>query len=429
MGGGRWLRVGARLLPGVMVAALLGSISESSAEASGLPILKLITLSPSTASIVEGQTEQFTATGLLSNGTVETITNKLTWAVSSASGNFASISNTGLATGLAPGLENITATAPLGILGLLAPLTGSANLSVLPLLEAITVSPSAASIIPGQTQQFTATGLFSDGTVQTITNQLSWSSASSTLASISSTGLATGLLPGLDTITATAPAGELTGPLAGLLSPITGASNLSVLPLLEAITVSPSAASIIPGQTQQFTATGLFSDGTMQTITNQLSWSSASSTLASISSTGLATGLLPGLDTITATAPAGELTGPLAGLLSPITGASNLSVLTPSLSMTPSSGKKRTVVTTQGSNFSPGGTVVVSYLRGGKSHKTSRTQLCSATIASNGTFSCSGVIPRGGRAGKTGNHTVMAAVSGGDASTIFDLLKGTAPPA
>jgi hypothetical protein len=322
----------ARSLPGVVLVGLLGTIAASSADASGLPTLQAISISPSTASVVEGLTQQFTATGLLSNGTVQTITDDLTWAVSSVSGgNFASISNTGLVTGLAPGVGTITATAPTGLLGLLSPLSNSATLNVLPLLQSITISPSTASIIPGQVQQFTATGLFSDGTVQSITNDLSWSSA----------------LP----------------------------------------------------------------------------------SIASITNTGLATGLLPGLDTITATAPAGVLTGPLAGLLSPITSVADLNVFSPTMSITPPSGKRRTVVTIQGSNFTPSNAVVVTYLSGVKSKKLASTELCTAEVASNGTFSCVGQIPHGARAGKDGNHTVTAAVAGGTSgSTTFDLLKGTARP-
>ncbi len=298
----------------------------------------------------------------------------------------------------------------------------------MPILDSITVSPSVASIVQGQTQQFTATGLFSDGTLQTITNDLMWSGSSSSgsVASVDPTGLVNGLSAGEESITATAPAGLL-----GLLSPLTGTAILTVLPVLDSITMSPSFASLTEGQTQQFSATGLFSNGTTQIITNDLTWSSASGALASVTNTGLATGLAPGLDTITATAPAGLPTGPLAGLLTPLTSAANLTVLggssgspSPLFTMTPTTGKKRAVVAAQGSNFSPGGTVVVTYLSGLHAKKRATTVLCQATVATDGTFSCGGTIPRASRSGKKGSHTIVATESSAaQGTTIFTLLR------
>ena len=256
------------------------------------------------------------------------------------------------------------------VVGTLATLGGEsasgAGLPGLPTLSAIHVVALHGLDRPGADAAFTATGLLSNGTLQTITSELTWATSSpGSVASVSPSGLANGLSPGVESITATAPAGLL-----GLLSPITGTALLTALPVLSTITVSPAVTSLAQGQTQQFTATGLFSDGTVHRITNDLSWSSASGALASVSNTGLATGLLPGLDTITATAPAGLTTGPLAGLVSPLSGATDQLALNPpappppSLTMTPTSGKKKSVVSALGSNFPPGGSVVVTYLSG-----------------------------------------------------------------
>ncbi len=304
----------------------------------------------------------------------------------------------------------------------------SANGLGLPSLTSLTLSPATASIVQGQTKQFTATGLFSNGTLQNLTNELTWtvSTVSGSAASLSTTGLANGVAPGVTTITAATPLSLLSS--LGILSPLSGSSVLTVLPLLEGLTISPSTPSIIQGATQQFTATGLFSDGSLLNITNALSWSSASGAIASISNAGLATGQLPGVDTITATAPAGVLTGPLAGLLSPITGISSLTVLNPVLSMTPSSGKRRTTVTASGTNFTPGKTVVITYLTGIKAKKRAHMVLCTTAVASNGSFTCGGVIPAsGGRSGKPGKHTVTAVVTGATTgSTLFTLLRGVA---
>jgi len=176
-----------------------------------------------------------------------------------------------------------------------------------PVLLSITVSPSLSSVAEGATQQFTATGLYSDLSTKNLTDSVTWSSAQGLLATVSnavgSQGLAKGLLPGVDTVTATDPSSLLSG---------TGA--LTVLPaVLTAITVSPSVASLAEGATQQFTATGLYSDLSTKNLTDSVTWSSAQGLLATVSnavgSQGLATGLLPGVDTVTATDPSTLLSG------------------------------------------------------------------------------------------------------------------------
>ena len=72
------------------------------------------------------------------------------------------------------------------------------------ILLAIQVQPLAPNLTLGGTQQLTATEIFSDGSVQDVTNSAVWSSNGTGVATVSSTGLATGVAPGTITITATA---------------------------------------------------------------------------------------------------------------------------------------------------------------------------------------------------------------------------------
>ena len=83
-------------------------------------------------------------------------------------------------------------------------------------------------------------------------------------------------------------------------------SNTAVLTVtaatLTSISVAPTSASIAKGLTQQFTATGHFSDGTTQDLTASATWSSSLTTVATIGvNTGLATGVAAGSTNITAT--------------------------------------------------------------------------------------------------------------------------------
>jgi uncharacterized protein YjdB len=85
-----------------------------------------------------------------------------------------------------------------------------------PVLQSITVSPTSASISVGATQQFTATGHYSNGTTQTLTSGVTWNSSSTTYATISATGLATGVAAGSTNITATV--GSVTSSPAAVLA-------------------------------------------------------------------------------------------------------------------------------------------------------------------------------------------------------------------
>jgi hypothetical protein len=161
-------------------------------------------------------------------------------------------------------------------------------------LTAITVTPANSSVAPGTSQQFTATGTFSNGTTQDITSQVTWSSSSGAVQ-ISSVGLAT--TSSAVTATISAQSGTITG---STQLTVSGASLVS-------IAVTPANPSVTAGATQQFTATGTFSDGTTRTLTSsQVTWSSSSPTVQ-VSSTGLATTTTAA--TATVSAQSGAITG------------------------------------------------------------------------------------------------------------------------
>jgi uncharacterized protein YjdB len=59
--------------------------------------------------------------------------------------------------------------------------------------------------------------------------------------------------------------------------------------------------SVTVGAIQQFTATGTYSDGMSYAITAQITWSSSNTSVATVSTSGLATTVAAGSTTITAT--------------------------------------------------------------------------------------------------------------------------------
>ena len=183
--------------------------------------------------------------------------------------------------------------------------TGAGSGTGSPVLQSITVSPTSASISVGATQQFTATGHYSNGSTQTLTSGTTWSSSSTTYATIGATGLATGVAAGSTNITASS-GGVVSTPAAALA--VTAST-----PVLQSITISPTSASIAVGATQQFTATGHYSNGSTQTLASGVTWSSSATTYATIGATGLATGVAAGSTSIAASS-SGVVSAPAAAL-------------------------------------------------------------------------------------------------------------------
>ncbi|MFQ5779765.1 MAG: Ig-like domain-containing protein [Nitrospiria bacterium] len=187
------------------------------------------------------------------------------------------------------------------ILLLLAGCGGGSSDSTQIRLVSIEVSPPNPSIAKGTSQQFTTMGTFSDSTTQDLTASVTWSSLDTAVATVSDTGgnkgLANGIMTGTTTITAT-----------DLETGIKGSTNLTVTPaVLVSIAVTPQNSSITRGISQQFTATGTFSDSTTQDISGLVSWTSSDISIATISSAtgseGLSSSISIGSTTITSTDP------------------------------------------------------------------------------------------------------------------------------
>ena len=172
-------------------------------------------------------------------------------------------------------------------------------------LTSIAVTPTKPLIAAGATQQFTATGTFSSGETYNLTDSVTWNSSKKPIASISNAagtqGLATAVAAGTTTISATT-------------SKIIGSTVLTVTiaPTLVSIAVSPTAPSITLGTQQQFIATGTYSDGSTQILTTSVTWTSGTTTVATISNTTGSQGLAAsvGVGTSAITAALGSVSSP-----------------------------------------------------------------------------------------------------------------------
>jgi len=144
-----------------------------------------------------------------------------------------------------------------------------------PSLSSIVVTPASVTLWAGLgTQQFTATGHYTDGSIKDLTNSVIWSSSSPSVASVAG-GIATPLVGGTTNIQAKS--GGVSG-----ASPVTvvGLANAYITPSGPALSLTGS-----PSGTQ-LSATGVWTDGKSQDVTSLVSWSSSDVTIAGVNASG-----------------------------------------------------------------------------------------------------------------------------------------------
>src|SRR5215471_1465681 len=256
-----------------------------------------------TTTIVPCTTQQFAATAYYSDGSQKDISSGAGWGSSNTSA--ATVDATGLASvastvTTAGGTSVITATS--------SGASATANLAV-NILTAITITPATATVPLGGTQQYTATGTFNTPgstatTTMDLTTQVAWSVTGGTTSSdgttnsnsIATIGTATGLLTsdgeGQDRGT--------TNVIATLCTMSASTAVTIGPPSAQILKITPVAPSIAVGQTVDFIATIINTDGSISPVTGPVTWSSDNTSFASIISNpvspwdGLATGIAAG---------------------------------------------------------------------------------------------------------------------------------------
>jgi len=251
-------------------------------------------ISPSSATVTTGQTQQFTATV---TGTTNTA---VTWSVNGIAGGnptVGTISATGLYTApsAAPSPNTVTVKATSA-----ADPTKSASATVTITTAsasgvAVTISPTSASVGTGATRQFTAT------VTGTSNTSVTWSvngiaGGNSTGGTISATGLYTApaAVPTPSTVTITATSVADSSKSASASVSIAGRSSAA------AVRVTPQWPTAAAGGSTQFTALALDASGTPLAVQPAFTWTSSASSVATISGNGLAQAKSPGLTTIQA---------------------------------------------------------------------------------------------------------------------------------
>lgn len=155
-------------------------------------------------------------------------------------------------------------------------------------VTAVSVSPSAAALAVGSSQQLAASATATDCTAAE-KSTVTWTTSAAGVATVSSTGLVNAVAPGTATIL-------------GAVAGASGSSTITVSPApIAAISITPAATSVIVGQSTTLSAVATDAQG--GTLSGRtFTWTSLVPSIATVSSSGLVVGLSVGSATITAVA-------------------------------------------------------------------------------------------------------------------------------
>ncbi len=269
----------------VTITARVGNTVSASKSITVTPMMvaERLEISPVTNTITVGTMASFTLKYFNNVGQETTVPAGVVWTSSTAA--TASVTQAGVATGLAVGTTTIRAT--------LNAVSASATLTVsaMTVPERLEIAPLNPSITAGNTQQFTVKYFNNMGQEVTVPAGLTWNSSSTANATINASGLASGVAAGSSTIRATV--GSLQASTTLTVTPAQTLANIILTPstLLE----------LRATQGSMVTASGTTSNGTVLTgIT--FNWASANTAVANIAATGVVSGTGYGSTTVTASA-------------------------------------------------------------------------------------------------------------------------------
>ena len=233
------------------------------------PTVRGVAVTPTVATIRVGETQSLNAVVDAINGAGTGVT----W--SSESPAVATVNSTGLVTAIAIGTATIRATS---VADTRVSTTASITVQA---ARNVSVTPAIVTLGTGQTQALQATVQIEAGLPSTVT----WRTSAATIANVSATGVVSGVAQGIATITAVS-VGDTT---------LRATTTVNVVPVVRAVVVTPTTASLFINSTQQLTPTVTADVGAARTLT----WRSSNPTAATVSATGLVTAVAVGTTTVT----------------------------------------------------------------------------------------------------------------------------------
>lgn len=238
-------------------------------------VLESIAIDPPNASVSLTRTQRFTAVGTFSDGSTDNVV--VNWV--SEDTDIATVTpatgESTVASTLAEGVADITATFPGSPLSEGETLTDSATLNVTPfepVLVAIDVTPPDAAIPVGLTQQFTATGTFSTQTPG-VTTMRELDEDDSVVWTLDEDGSAFAVVDAQRGIVTASAIGEDVE-ITATVEEVSGSTTFDVVaPVIVRIDVLPPTNSIALGTTVNLSAQGTLSNGVITPV--QADWTSS----------------------------------------------------------------------------------------------------------------------------------------------------------
>jgi len=232
-----------------------------------------ITLSNSSMTLIEGDSQTLHATVKPSNATDKSVT----WA--SSNSGVATVSATGTVTAVKEGTAEITATAG----GKSAKCIVTVKKEVVA-VTSVTISQTSLALTEGETATLTATVAPDNATDKSVT----WASSNSGVAAVSATGTVTAVKEGTAEITATV-GGKSAKCIVTVKKEVVAVTS---------VTISQTSLALTEGETATLTATIAPDNATDKSVT----WASSNSGVAAVSATGTVTAVKAGTTEITAKA-------------------------------------------------------------------------------------------------------------------------------
>ncbi|NRF25984.1 Ig-like domain-containing protein [Vibrio coralliilyticus] len=209
--------------------------------------------------LYQGDSASLQAIGSYQSGYSEDVTNQADWQSSESS--TVSVNQQGDITAVKVG----TATVGASLSGVHS---NDLLITVKPLLTALVVEPDSLDIKVGASKQLVATAHYSDNSTKVVTAIVDWSSSDSSKAFVDSNGVVTGKAQSIGTIYASFTEGEVTQ--TATVYPVNVFTNQ--------LRISPSSASVLPGERQKFALEYLNDSHNWVDVTNSGAWTNSGAT-------------------------------------------------------------------------------------------------------------------------------------------------------
>jgi len=286
---------------GTTVSALFGGFSDQALVDVQSPAFVAGWIEPGSNTMQVGELQDYRAFGEFSDGINREITDEVVW--SSSDSAVAQVSNRNdVGAGLVKGRVQALADGSAAISATLAGVNvDSSPLTVIGrTLQQLTVAPASVELHIGDTRAFSATALYSDNTSENVTADSVWSSSNDGVVLVSNDsgreGIASAVAEGSVSIVA-------------LYNGIEAAASVTVLgsdgscgPGKPESVLIAADQTVPEGQTVRFTASGIWSDGCTEDITEdqQVVWQSLDKKICEFDGpkASIATGLSEGVGTV-----------------------------------------------------------------------------------------------------------------------------------